>query len=207
MISLHLSNNIKIFKFLLIVLCFFCVSLKAKRAECFSLTEKIDQFKKASQEYIAGLESKRLGVKDLTEWREAYEKATKAVMEADLAGADRYASDIHVEALNHLELAKKYALKRSYKKAYYLAQKAEKEAGEGTKKANEYIKTQRDKILPYMQEVELMMQKTTEEEKQTRRWHELILDYQNVIHHVKLEQFDLAFAGLASLKKRIEGVN
>lgn len=180
------------------------MSLESKRAECFSLTEKIDRFKKASQEYVAGLESKRLGVKDLNEWREAYEKATKAVREAELAGADRYVSDVYSEAYKHLELARKYALKRSYKKAYYLAQKAETEAGEGAKKANECIRSQRDKILPYMQEVELMMQKTTEEEKQTRRWHELILDYQNVIHHVNIEQFDVALAGLIVLKKRIE---
>ncbi len=194
--------------FSLVIFLFFLFfsGIAPDKAECFSATEKLESLKSASMEYIAGLQGKRFGVKSLNQWREAYEKATQAIKEAELAGADRYAESIYSEAIKHYELAKKYALKRSYSKARYLALKAEKEAQEGTKKATEYFKAQKDRMFPFLQEIALLMQKANEEERNTRRWRELILDYQNVIHHIKLEEFEMAIAEIAILKQKIEAI-
>ncbi len=93
------------------------------------------ELRKEFREELQKIKESTPGAKALARWKGLRAKARQAILDADINMAPRFASEEYEEAVYLLKRARRYALKKSYKKASYLAKKAIEIASNASKKA------------------------------------------------------------------------
>ncbi len=141
-------------------------------------------------------------------WWEKRRVAEESLNAALMLDALTYCPKSWDEAVALFKKAKKYASKREYRKAIYLAKKTKEFADKATSCANKYIEKQNSKLKKEYQELRNRMDEVMglippDAEDLIRQASELSLKVEEVSYATRLRQFDRAKGLCKSLKKRI----
>ncbi|NPA93880.1 MAG: hypothetical protein GXO58_00455 [Thermodesulfobacteria bacterium] len=143
-----------------------------------------------------------------TTWREKKAVAEEALNQALLLNAPSYCPDQWDDAVILFKRAKKYAAKREYRKAIYLAKKSKESADVARQCADKYIKEQTSKLTKEYKILrgrmtDIMGQIPPDAEDLLSKASSLSLEVEDMANAIDLHQFDQAKRLGKSLKKKI----
>lgn len=148
------------------------------------------------------------GAKERALWEEGRRSAEEALEAAELADVPLYAPEAMAEATSLFSLADEYAGKHAYRKATYLARKAEEAAKKATEEANDVLQKRRAaakaKLGCLREALNGLARSTSSEGDAAREVAELFLALSDLAHAADLEQFDEVERGITALEGRIQ---
>lgn len=198
------SNIKKWWGFLSLLLCFLMLS-----GFNFSDPNKLRlELRKEIKKELEKIIEKTPSGKLRTTWRQKKEVAADSLNKALLASAPKFCPDKWDEAVLLFKKARKYAGKREYRKAIYLAKKTTEFAQGAKDCALKYINKKRNILLgkyrrlrKQMDEVQAIIPPDAEE--LLRRGSELSLQIEDLLSAIDLRQFNQAEMLWPSLEKRL----
>ena len=141
-------------------------------------------------------------------WLKKKLDAIKAIKQAKIDGAQKYASDLYQKAKEYFELALQYAKKQQYLKASYLAKECKRIALLASDKAERQrinLKQETKKqLLKFKSKIDELVKSLQSNKALQREKANVILYYQNLVHALNLEQFNYVKKGLIKLKKKLD---
>jgi len=141
-------------------------------------------------------------------WLKKKIDAIKAIKQAQIDGAPKYASELYQKAKEYFELALKYAQKQQYLKASYLAKECRKIALLASDKAEKQrinLKQEtKAQLLKFKSKIDKLVKSLQSNKALQREKANLILYYQNLVHALSLEQFNYVKKGLKKLRKKLD---
>ena len=148
------------------------------------------------------------GAKALANWKQLRDQARKALEEAEINGAPKFAPQEYEEAEDLFQRAKDYAAKRSYRKASYLARKTAeiaRLASEDAQKAREKIEKKLDRQLERLKtKLDILHQKLPFESDLSVALADLYLQWADIRHSISLGLYDQAEKQIPELARAVE---
>jgi len=143
-------------------------------------------------------------------WLKKKLEAIKAIKQAKLYGAQKYASELYQKSKEYFDLAIEYAKKQQYLKASYLAKECKKLALMASDKAEKQRLTLKQEtkaeLLKFKSKIDRLVKSLQSDKTLQREKANIILYYQNLIHALNLEQFGYVKKGLIKLKKKLDSL-
>jgi len=143
-------------------------------------------------------------------WLKKKLEAIKAIKQAKMDGASKYACELYEKAEEYFNLAIQYAKKQQYLKASYLAKECKKIALQASNKAEKQRLSLKQKtkteLLKFKTQIDKLVKSLNYDKSLQREKAKIILYYQNLVHALNLEQFDYVKKGLITLKKKLNSL-
>ena len=164
-----------------------------------------DELRSEIRAELERIKEKTPGAKALAKWRDSRDKAEAALQEAVIQDAQEFAPALYQEAADLFSLAKRYALKKSFKKADYLARKAAEIAHKAAAEADKN-RTAREKALlkrlnALLKRLEAMRSHVAEGSEAAEKLNILFLKWGDIKNAIVLGQYDDARGELDLLEK------
>lgn len=166
------------------------------------------QLRKEFQAELNKIKESTPGAKAFARWKTLRDQAKEALKNADIQGASKFAAEEFEEASYLFKRAKQYALKKSYKKASYLARKTIEVATMAAEKAAKAREAVEKKLNRHLTSVKAKLDqihaKLPYDSEYDDSLAELYLKWSDIRHAISLGQYEQANNELQDLVKNLK---